>query len=141
MLPLTGCRSIGAIAAVAAFLAISIGPAFAQERLDATKEAIARAPYHLRLRSVSLTTGSDRQFVLTCQFTAEVVAVTRVPSRSGIGPGSRLTVSVPCRDDMIRYGGAVGVSSIRPDQIFDAALVALSSGELRMIPSSLRRVQ
>ncbi len=141
MLPLTGCRSIGAIAAVAAFLAISIGPAFAQERLDPTKEAIARAPYHLRLRSVLLTTGSEKQSVSTCQVTAEVIAVTRAPSQAGIGPGSRLKASVPCRDDMVRYGGAVGVSSLRPDQIFDVALVDLSSGELRMIPSSLRRVQ
>lgn len=133
--------SFGILLLVIAALAGASGSTGAQERRDPTMEAIKAAPYLLRLRTVSSTVEPGSGPVSTCQLATEVIFVVRAPLQANLVQGGRLAISVLCRPDKMRYGGAIAMSSVGPGQTFDAALVTLSTGELRMIPRSFRNVQ
>lgn len=125
---------------IAVFAGVS-GRIEAQERRDPMMEAIKAAPFLLRLRTVSSTIEPGSGPISTCQLATEVVSVVRAPPQSKVVQGGRIAISVLCRPDAVRYGGAVAISSVGPGQTFDAAMVTLSTGELRMIPLSFRNVQ
>lgn len=120
----TSPRGLLRCAAVGCALALGYGGANAVPSPRFTQEAIAAAPFQLRLtvRSVSAMPAAGERG--TCRVTAAVTAVTRQPAGAGLRPGERITVDVPCYTPGARLRScafSLAAENLAAGTVFDAA--------------------